>query len=260
MIHFLFPSDPFNKRVVDPDYADDLNALAMRGFSHSLFSFEDFLEGKFKSSAPIPQDKSVVYRGWMMMPDSYSILNDTLVTSGCHLLTNPAQYRHCHYLPEWYESCREFTPASIFVPRETDFVEAVKDLGWDHYFVKDYVKSLSTSRGSIAESPEQIQEIVLLMEQYRGSVEGGVCIREVEDFLPHTEERYFVYNKIAYGRRGHVPDIVNEIATRVDSPFFSIDVVMNTSNQLRLIELGDGQVSSIKQWDPDTFAHIFSPG
>ncbi len=257
MIHFLFPSDPFNKRVVDSDYADDLNALAMRGFSHSLFSFEDFLEGKFKPSSPIPQDKSVVYRGWMMMPDSYAILNDTLVTSGCHLLTSPAQYRHCHHLPEWYESCSEFTPATVIVPPEVDFVEAVKDLGWARYFVKDYVKSLSTNRGSIADRPDEIAEIVDLMKRYRGYIEGGVCIREVEDLQPHTEQRYFVFNQKAYGSYGMVPELVKTIASRISSPFFSIDIVANTSGQLRLIEVGDGQVSSRKHWDADVFAQVF---
>lgn len=258
MVHFLFPSDPFNKRVVDSDYADDLNALGVQGFTHTLFSYEDLLEGKFRPLTPIPPNQSVVYRGWMMTPDTYRILYDALVTSGACLLTSPTQYQHCHYLPEWYDSCCDFTPKTITVAADADFALAVTGLPWARYFVKDYVKSLSSTRGSIANNPEQIQEIVLLMALYRGTIEGGICIREVEDLRPDTEERYFVFNQIAHGRNGQVPDMVKQIANRITSPFFSIDVVMNSSNQLRLIELGDGQVSSIKQWTPDAFAKIFT--
>jgi hypothetical protein len=259
MIHFLFPSDLFNKRVVDEDYQDELNALASRGFSHSLFSFEDFQDGKFKPFPVIPTDATVIYRGWMMTPEVYSTLYDALVTSGGRLLTNPTQYRQAHHMPEWLTApdMALFTPSTIVVPREADFVEAVKDTGWQRFFVKDYVKSLSTGRGPFADTPEQISEIVDLMEKYRGFVEGGVCIREFERFKPESETRYFSVNHKIYGPYGHVPTIVEVIANRIDSPFFSIDMAASLHNGLRLIEIGDGQVSSRKQWDADVFAEIF---
>jgi len=44
-----------------------------------------------------------------------------------------------------------------------------------------------------------------------------------------------------------VPKIVQTIAPRIDSPFFSVDVVLSTDGTPRLIELGDGQVSDRKQ-------------
>lgn len=258
MIHFIFPSDPFNKRVVDPEYEDDLNALTARAFNHSLFSFEDFMDGKFKPIPTIPEGVSVVYRGWMMTPDTYSMLNDALVTSGASLVTSPTQYRLCHHLPEWYNLCAEFTPQTIITERAANFATVLHGNTWARFFVKDYVKSLSNTHGSFASTPEQVHEIVNLMEQYRGSVEGGVCIREVEQFISETEERYFVFNKQVHGRDGQaIPDMVNTIASRINSPFFSIDVIEDVNHNLRLIELGDGQVSSIKKWKADDFASIF---
>jgi len=80
-------------------------------------------------------------------------------------------------------------------------------------------------------------------------VEGGVCIRKFEELLPETEERYFVLQGKAFARCGDVPALVNEIAGRISSPFFSVDTVFAASGELRLIELGDGQVSDRKQWD-----------
>lgn len=93
-----------------------------------------------------------------------------------------------------------------------------------------------------------------LIEQYRGSVEGGVCIRKFEELLPETEERYFVLDRKAFSRDGNVPSLVHELAALIPSPFFSVDTVISKSGQLRLIELGDGQVSDRKKWSPGQFA------
>lgn len=60
-----------------------------------------------------------------------------------------------------------------------------------------------------------------------------------------------------YARNGVVPKIVRTIASRIDSPFFSVDVVLSTDGALRLIELGDGQVSDRKQWPAERFLEIF---
>jgi hypothetical protein len=88
--------------------------------------------------------------------------------------------------------------------------------------------------------------------------EGGVCVRRFESLLPNTEERYFVFKGTAYGRDGLVPDLVDKIAAAIDSPFFSVDTVLSADGDLRLIELGDGQVSDRKLWSAETFAKMFS--
>ncbi|WP_334313903.1 ATP-grasp domain-containing protein, partial [Pseudomonas aeruginosa] len=40
--------------------------------------------------------------------------------------------------------------------------------------------------------------------------------------------------------------------------FFSVDVVESTSGELRLMELGDGQVSDRKQWPAARFAAMLA--
>ncbi len=95
--------------------------------------------------------------------------------------------------------------------------------------------------------------MVDLIERYRGQLEGGVCIRELEDLLPETEERYFVFRGKAFARDGVVPELVKDIARRIESPFFSVDIVLTREGTPRLIELGDGQVSDRKKWPASTF-------
>ena len=227
------------------------------GFACSLYSAEDFEFGDFKPRPLFAEQEEVLYRGWMLNPDAYGLLLEAIGRKGARAVTSVAQYRFCHYLPEWYSLCKDLTPETIFVAKGADYAAAVSDLHWTAYFVKDYVKSLTTNRGSVANSVGEISEIVSQIEKYRGQVEGGVCIRKFEQLAPDTEERYFVFRGVPYGRSGAVPEIVKAIAPRIDSPFFSVDVVLSTDGVPRLIELGDGQVSDRKQRSAKRFLEIF---
>ena len=255
-MQLLFPSEPFSKTVVDEEYANEYQAIRDAGLECSVFSTQDFDEGTFAPRPALTKGSKVLYRGWMLTPDEYLSLYKGILGEGGVPLTSPSQYRLCHYLPEWYPQCRAFTPETLFLSRDADFALALAEKTWPAYFVKDYVKSLTTQRGSIAAKATEIAEIVDLIEQFRGKVEGGVCVRKYEDLRPETEERYFVLNGCAYGRDGNVPSMVSELAKRIESPFFSADIVEATDGQLRLIELGDGQVSSYKKWTTDSFVRM----
>lgn len=228
--------------------------MTAMGIVCSLFSFEDFESGILRMRPVVPTGAEIVYRGWMLTPEMYRCLADAVESHGAHMKTGVAAYRHCHHLPEWYPLCREWTPETIMTDAAADFAGAVAGRNWPGYFVKDYVKSLTTSRGSVARTAEDIAEVVALLKQYRGAIEGGICIRKFEDLDTATEERYFVVEGQPYARDGAVPALVREVATRIASPFFSVDTVMSMSGHLRMIELGDGQVSDRKQWSAAQFA------
>lgn len=256
-MRLLYPCDPFEKKKPDEAYENEFNSTQAAGLACSLYSAEDFELGEFKPRPPLTEGEEVIYRGWMLTPEGYMRLQAAVEDKGAKMLTSSPQYRLCHYLPEWYSLCEDVTPATVFLNRATDFSSALTNLGWQAYFVKDYVKSLTTSRGSVAQTVEEIEEIVALIEKYRGQVEGGVCIREFEDLRPETEERYFVFKRKAFAHDGVVPEIVKLIAQRIDSPFFSVDIVLSRTSVPRLIELGDGQVSDRKKWPADRFAELF---
>lgn len=257
-MRLLYPCDPFNKRQADEAYVEEFIAAQAAGLQCSLYSAEDFELGKFKPQPPLQEGEVVIYRGWMLRPEAYQQLVQAIAESGACALTSTAQYRLCHYLPEWYPHCKEFTPESIFVAPGADYARAVAGRNWPAYFIKDYVKSLTTSRGSVAVTPQDIADIVALIEKYRGQIEGGICIREFEELQAETEERYFVFQGKAYGRDGIVPEILDLIAQRIHSPFYSVDIVLAANGIPRVIELGDGQVSDRKQWSAQRFVEIFT--
>ncbi len=94
---------------------------------------------------------------------------------------------------------------------------------------------------------------------YRGTIEGGLCIRRVEDFLPDTELRYFVIigKPNAADSELIIPAIVQNCASRIDSNFFSVDIIQHGDGKLRIVEIGDGQVSDLVGWSVSSFVEIW---
>jgi hypothetical protein len=96
------------------------------------------------------------------------------------------------------------------------------------------------------------------MRRFRGLIEGGFCVRRIESFLPDTERRYFVIDGVPHASTGEVPPIVQECAKRLRNRFYSVDVVQRADGQLRVVEVGDGQVSDLVGWTPERFARILN--
>lgn len=254
---FLYPSDPFEKHLPDEVYAEEYEAALDAGLKCALFSFEDAQEDKFRPKPALEPGEAVVYRGWMLTVPEYIRLYKQTLDKGATLFVTPRQYEFAHYLVEWYPRCTEFTPKTLLFANDNDIDAELEATGWEGYFVKDFVKSLTTSRGSVARTIDEVHDIVKMLIQYRGKLEGGLCIRQYEDLITETEERYFVWKGKPYAREGVVPDLVGEVAKRIDSPFFTVDVAMRNDGVLRLIEVGDGQVSDRKQWTIEQLVSIF---
>ena len=72
MLHFLFPSDPFSPRTADELFRAQMSALTEAGYSASLVPDSVVEEGK--PLQDVPPGSRVVYRGWMLRPDSYERL------------------------------------------------------------------------------------------------------------------------------------------------------------------------------------------
>ncbi|SCY22814.1 MULTISPECIES: ATP-grasp domain-containing protein [unclassified Pseudomonas] len=257
-MHLLYPSDPFDKKRPDEQYAEEYEAVMTAGLRTVLFSFEDFEAGLFKTSAPLTPGKSILYRGWMLTPDAYAALVNQLREKGVTEVTNATQYQHCHHLPQWYPLLAACTSETVVLDSDANFAQALEGLQWPGYFIKDYVKSLNTGGGSLVDSPEDIAPLVEEMRQYRGQIEGGICVRRREEYLEETERRYFVLHGRAYGVTDEIPELVTECARLIDSPFFSVDVVLRSDGVLRVVELGDGQVSDRKEWPAARFAWMLS--
>jgi hypothetical protein len=256
-MHFLFPRDAADPRCPEEMFADQWTALQQVGFSTSLLG-DEVLAG-LKPLRHVPPGSEVIYRGWMVKAEEYRALAGAIERCGATAFTSPQEYLATHHLPNWYPLLADLTPETRVYPPEADLVPELQALGWDAYFLKDYVKSLKVGRGSIVCDPSEAPAVIAEMREYRGELEGGICVRRVEDFVPETEQRYFCLLGIAYGASENqaVCSLVQQCAERIPSKFFSVDVARRKDGVLRVVEIGDGQVSDLVGWSATAFAALW---
>jgi hypothetical protein len=256
---FLFPSDYFNFKLVDEMYRSELQSLQQAGFATATISIESLNTPAPKIHPAISSSIDVIYRGWMLNPSDYRSFVNAIEQTGAKFYTPIDTYLATHYLPNWYHLLAEFTPETKFYTLDDDLEAELNSLGWGKFFIKDYVKSLKTSVGAIVSDPAEIGTVIAEMQKFRGSIEGGICVRRVEDFIAATERRYFIINgkSFAADRAAPIPPIVIECARRIASRFFSIDIIERRDGVLRVVEIGDGQVSGLVGWTPERFAEIW---
>lgn len=257
MIHFVFPRDSAEPACPDEMFADQWSALMRAGFSASLCS--DAMLAGTKPLQNVPTGATVVYRGWMVTVEQYAALTTAIDRCEATAFTSVAEYLATHHLPNWYPLLSDVTPETRVFPADGDIVAELRALGWCAYFLKDYVKSLKSGRGSIVRDPAEAPVVIAEMREYRGQIEGGICVRRVEEYVPDSELRYFVLNGIGYAAMegSPVPDLVRLCAERLSSKFFSVDVARRRDGALRVVEVGDGQVSDIVGWSPSAFAEMW---
>ena len=257
VIHFLFPASPFDPKEPDEPFRAQQFAIKRAGFSWSVCSDAHFDGAERLRNVPV--GSTVVYRGWMVTPAQYESFTNAIAHCGAAPLISAADYLACHYLPNWYPLIRDLTPETVVVPQDSDLSTEFGKLGWDAFFIKDYVKSLKTGPGAIARTPTEALAILNGMRAYRGEIEGGLCLRRVEDFEEQSETRYFVLRGRAHHpTNGEILKIVQSSVRCISSPFFSVDVARRRDGDLRIIEIGDGQVSDLVGWSPEAFAELWS--
>lgn len=251
---FVFPSDELNGRNTDPMFRPQRMSLTAAGFPTSVLGnawLEDW------------SNHTVVYRGWMMGAEEYDQFVEKVEKAGGKPLHTREQYHSCHYLPMWYPLIEDLTAQTVLFSADcdglVDWLRTFQKSGWQGFFIKDWVKSLKTSVGSVVFNPDDAPKVVEEMRKYRGTIEGGLAVRRYENIDPATEKRFFVVDGVPYGPDGaDVPPIVFQVAERIKkSRFFSCDVGMRDDGVLRVVELGDGQVSDLTGWTEEQFAAIW---
>lgn len=258
----LYPSEPFQIRKVDEPFKEERDHVHALGLLSALLSYEDLQQGKWKLSGDLPSDTRVIYRGWMLTVPEHQTFERLAMARGLKPLTSSEQYQRTHHLPFWYPLLKEHTPESRFFENAREAIQCMQDVSWKAFFVKDWVKSLSTGRGPVAHRLSEIADIEQQMRHFRGGIEGGLCVREFEPLEANTEERCFVVDGKVFLRPGvaenhpEVARLAHFAAQKVDALFFSVDIALHEKGKPRIIELGDGQVSDLKKWNLEEFALV----
>ena len=82
-------------------------------------------------------------------------------------------------------------------------------------------------------------------------------MRDFVELKPISERRFFVVRGQVFGAGGAVlpPPLLKAVAALRPRLFYSFDVAETFAGQFVLVEVGDGQVSDLKEWPVAEFGH-----
>lgn len=278
----LFPSGTLNPRAVEPDFEAQLQAAQEAGLGSQLLDFDALTQGDISRALRMVRScdevQVLVYRGWMLRAEVYELLYNALHERSWRLLNGPAAYALCHELPRWYGLLEGRTPRSVWLPTPKCFdsehvLEAAESFSSDAVVVKDYVKSRKHEWSTAcfigdATDAAQVERVTQTFLRRQGEIlVGGLVLRQ---FVPLrslgsdqksgapivNEWRLFWLDHALTASAPHgeeagespAPQVLaelQELAGRIGSRFFSMDVAQLESGEWIVIELGDGSVSGL---------------
>jgi hypothetical protein len=283
MLTVLFPASPLSARLVEPDFAPEMEAAIACGFPVGLLQLETLLEGDMEQAvARVPKQDSAsrfVYRGWMITSGQYALLVDQLARRGYEPLTSPQDYQRHHEYPGAWSSLSHLMPRSLVIGNtrlddvECVVEEAARTLS-GAVLIKDYVKSRKHEWKDacfipdIADHSAAARVVSTFLERQGESLQGGLVFRELLDLVnighhPKSklplplEFRSFFFGKEVlctlpywdeadYETEVTPPEeFLREVAERMGGGFFTVDTALAKDGRWYVIETGDGQVSQI---------------
>ena len=282
-IAFLFCSNYFDKNQPDEDYQEEYNCVKKMGKEILLFSLDGFLEKNIVDIRITNEPTTLIYRGWMLTYDEYTALYQALLSKGFTLINSPEQYRQCHYLPFWYDLLKNNTPNSLWtknIPKDEEILQLLKKFGTKPLIVKDYVKSRKHewSEACFIPNPAELSAALQVVSTFRArqaaNLVGGVVLREYVSLnllgnheksdMPIAKEvrifcfrhKPFAYIQYWSGAEAFnindYQELINQCAL-LDNNFYTIDLAQTIDNQWIIMEVGDGQVSGLQEYDPALF-------
>ncbi len=279
----IFCCDPGSPRAVDEAYQREANAATEVGIEYHLFDYEALVNDGDAARAVrrVPEQSECIpaaYRGWMLRPPQYRLVYDALFAKGIRLINDPAAYQHCHYLPESYSVIGGQTPKSVWMKTTGEvsmdgIMELLRPFGSKPVIVKDFVKSRKheweeacfiPSASDRAAVERVVRRFIELQDE---DLSEGLVFREFVQLQPLTQHSksgmplsveyrlLFLDGRPTYsaqyweeGEYGELQPPVHqfqEVAARVRSRFYTMDVARKTDDEWLIVELGDGQAAGL---------------
>lgn len=281
-MRLVFCSDPLNPRSVEPAYEREADAARTLGVPFDLIDHDALVAGALndviRRAEPLEQAELAVFRGWMMKPAQYAVLHSLLAERGRQLINSADQYEHCHHLPRSYDVIERCTPRSVWLPlrgelRVDAVMELLKPFGDRPLVLKDYVKSQKHDwQGACfipsAANRAAVERVVRrFLELQAAELNEGLVFREFVEFeqvgahpksgMPLSREfrqffldgkpllRFKYWDEGRYGDAQPPVDQFSDVAARVQSRFFTMDIARTNDGEWLIVELGDGQVAGL---------------
>lgn len=281
-MRIIYCDSGFSPKEVEFMYASEFEATQNLNIPTSLINFEALKKGDLTRALHRvrPNDRAElgIYRGWMLKPEIYKEFYQALLEKNIRLINAPEQYTFCHYLPENYETIKEFTPLSEFKPLKgnflvEDFLTELQTFGKGPIIVKDYVKSQkhywheACFIPNASDLPNVEKVVNRFIELQDSDFNEGLVFREYEQLapldnhsisgMPLTKEFriYVLFGHLVtafpYWDEGDYKALspcfkrFESLIPKVNSAFFTMDIAQKVDDDWIIVELGDGQVAGL---------------
>lgn len=281
----IFCKDPIAESQPDTMYIDEIAAATRAGLKFELINYQALVEQNNAARAvrdiAVKSEREIaIYRGWMMSARHYSALYDALFSRGIRLINTAYQYKYTHHLPESFSIIEAYTPRTIWMPTDGKYLEyepimeSLQSFGDHPLILKDYVKSekhywFDACYIPSASDRNAVESTIKRFLKLRGDdLEGGLVFREYLDFMPLIEHPrsqmplikefriiFLDAAPIATVRYWDVegydetdkpsPELFVDVAQKIRSRFFTMDVAQRPNKEWKIIELGDAQVAGL---------------
>lgn len=227
-MHVVFPVYAGTKLIEEEFEKEYKLVLSLNEHTYSLVDIDTK-----KVIVDNTNGEKALYRGWMLSKEDYQWLS-----SKFNLETSLENYLKFHEIKHWYPLIKEYTFDTEIFNDKVDFISNFNQK-YDKYIVKNYVKSLG-----FASSKEEILNLIDTSIQNNFD---GIVVRKFEE-LDKNEKRVFVYKKQLVTLHRVLPLWIFDVIKILDSDIlYCIDLVMTKDKEWKVVEIGDGQVSSLKE-------------
>ena len=230
---------------------------------------------------PRPQNRTWLYRGWMLREEEYTALYDAIADRDEELIVDPDSFAEATYGPNYLPLLGTHTAPARWTESD-DIVEAwevAQALGPPPWVVKDYVKSAKEEwyRACFVPENADFEDFAAICErllELRGEAfETGFVVKKYLELatLPGwtpdrrrvTDEHRLIFweGRLVAHAPYHDVDSTLEDPTQfaflgrtLSSPFFTADVARLASGGWTIVEINDGGSSTFpEQLDPRGF-------
>jgi hypothetical protein len=269
----LVPAHPLDPRAAEPRFAAEAEAAARLGWTVGLVDHDELQQGRPGAALRrVPAGGgAAVYRGWMLGGDAYAGFERATADRGARLLTGAAAYRTAHELPGWYDGFAGRTPASVWTdgPSLDALAELARGRPWRAAVLRDYVKSAKHAWGEAAYVPDLGDTGALLavarrlLELRDEDFTGGFVLREHEPLTGPELRTWWVAGRCRLVTAhpddgGAAPGLdldrdagwLAGAVAGLGCWFVTVDLARRADGAVRVVEVGDGQVSGLPEATP----------
>lgn len=249
--NIVFSALPYTK-TIDPMWADEYEYAKAIGLGVCLYSSEDEKlhyekDGEWHVTTPASRFSErmrgyTLYRGWMLTFKEYHKL------SGMNNMIVPVdEYISSHECYGWVDQIPTYTFRTEYHPAPLSGLTFDKG---QRYFVKGASKSF----GDLS-FINSVEDVIRLLTSERIADGDTLCVRDYIELSKQPESRFFVVRGEAIGSKGtslpeSLTDALKELKPRT---LYSLDVAYTLDGTPIIVEIGDAQVSDLKEWTVKDF-------